>query len=159
MTETAPTPTAPKARAQTVAQVEQRQGTDLAPVRLLNIEAFKPCMEAVQKFARYGKGSSLDETPVVSKKGQRINPYLVLNRQISAACQMDQADDPGATFRPRLARANFLFRVAVTLEIGMDNHLEREEVKRIRDAAIAEEAARFGLGNKASQQQNRRKAK
>jgi hypothetical protein len=144
-----------KSRAKTLAKIAERQGFDLACVRLLSIEAFKPCMEAVQQFACYGKGSSLDADPVISKKGQRINPYIVMNKQVNAACQIEKADDPNATLDQRLARANILFRVAKTLSSGMNNKLEREDVKRIRDAAIAEEATRFGLGNKASQQKGR----
>jgi len=133
-----------------ITKLEQAQGTDVAHLRVLSIEAFKPCMDAVQKFSVYGKGSTLLETPVVSKKGQTINPYLVLNKQINAACQMEKADDPNASLRQRLARTNILFAVAETLSNGMDSQIEREEVKRIRDAAITEEASRLGLGNKKS---------
>lgn len=100
--------TLPKSRRRKLANVATRQGVDIAHLRLLDIEAFRPCMDAVQRFSTYGKGSSLDDTPVVSKKGQRINTYLVHNKQFNAACQMASADDPNTTFAQRLARTNML---------------------------------------------------
>ena len=98
--------TLPKSRRRKLASVATRQGVDIAHLRLLDIEAFRPCMDAVQRFSTYGKGSSLDNAPVVSKKGQRINTYLVHNKQFNAACQMASADDPSATFAQRLARTS-----------------------------------------------------
>lgn len=150
--------TLPKSRRRKLANVATRQGVDIAHLRLLDIEAFRPCMDAVQRFSTYGKGSSLDDTPVVSKKGQRINTYLVHNKQFNAACQMASADDPNTTFAQRLARTNMLYRVAQIYKDGMENHLEREDIKRLRNTAIAEEAARFGLGNRSSQRKGRKAA-
>lgn len=150
--------TLPKSRRRKLASVATRQGVDIAHLRLLDIEAFRPCMDAVQRFSTYGKGSSLDNAPVVSKKGQRINTYLVHNKQFNAACQMASADDPNATFAQRLARTNMLYRVAQIYQDGMENHLEREDIKRLRNTAIAEEAARFGLGNRSSQRKGRKAA-
>lgn len=150
--------TLPPSRERKLASVAKQQGTDIAHLRMLDIEAFRPCMDAVQRFAAYGKGSSLDADPVVSKKGQRINTYVVHNKQFNAACQMDSADDPNATFAQRLARTNMLYRVAQVYQDGMENHLEREDIKRLRNTAIAEEAARFGLGNRSSQRKGRKAA-
>ncbi len=82
--------TLPKSRRRKLANVATRQGVDIAHLRWLDIEAFRPCMGAVQRFSTYGKGSSLDDTPVVSKKGQRINTYLVHNKQFNAACQVNE---------------------------------------------------------------------
>lgn len=138
----------PPHRAKPLARLATHRGLDLAQFRLLSIEAFQPCMAAVRAFAHYGKGSTLDATPVVSKQGQRISPYLVLNRQINAACQMSRAAEGNATLDQQLARACILRQVQKIYEAGMNNHLERDDIKRLRDAAIADEAARFGLGNK-----------
>ena len=150
--------TTPKSREGRLVKIAESQGLAIAHLRSLAMEAFWPCMDAVQQFSVYGGGSSLESDPVISNKGQRINPYIVQNKQFNAACQMASADDPNASFSQRLARTNMLYRVAQVYKNGMENHLEREDIKRLRNAAIAEEAARFGLGNRSSQRKERKAA-
>lgn len=135
MTELNPASSMPTTRARTLARIAAQSGQDIAHVRLLGIEAFKAMTDSVQRY--------LDRFATTSP-----NLYQTISLQIHAACQMTRADDPTATRRQLIARAACLEKFAEAQDAGLQNGLDKDEIKAARKQAIAETAAFFGLGNK-----------
>lgn len=135
----------PKARAKTIATVAAQQGTDIAHVRLLGIEAFQVMTDSVKRYLAQFETTS-------------PNLYVTINQQINAACQIEKANARNVTRRQLIARAACLEKFAEAQDDGLNNGLSKEEIKKLRKEAIAGAAAFFGLGNKASQLRKGRKA-
>lgn len=128
--------TIPKSRAKRLAKIAKQQGADIAHLRLLGIESFRAMTDSVKRYLEEHDSSS-------------PNLYVTIIKQIDAACQIVPKASP--TRRQLIARAACLDRFAEVQDYGIDHGFDKEEIKRNRKEVVANTAAFFGLGNKASQ--------
>ena len=137
---TPPAPALSARRARDLAHIARQQGQDIAHVRLLGIEAFQVMTDSVHRYLATFETTS-------------PNLYRTLSLQIHAACQMTSAHDPTATRRQLIARAACLEQCAEAQDEGLRNGLDQEQIKALRQKAIADTAwkpsdARPGVGGR-----------
>lgn len=102
-------------------------------IELLRLDAYKPAMDALKAYLVIHGSSS-------------PNLYRTRNKQVLAACQIASASD--ATPRQILAVATCYQKMEEAILFGLEHQLDKEDIKRLINEAIASAAAFFGLGNK-----------
>lgn len=126
---TTPEPTAKPA--QSPAPTDNRRCSHGA-IELLRLDAYRPAMDALKAYLVIHGSSS-------------PNLYRTRNKQILAACQIASPND--ATPKQILAAVTCYQKMEEAILFGLEHHLDKEDLKRLINEAIASAAAFFGLGN------------